>query len=255
MKSTKQLQQQYEVLLELVKRGKDELALMSAHEYPVDELEQFANLGYVDEFGEDLYKIFMYQRKRKLDKQFVFNQDNIKAIICIDHLLKNCCEQLKANVESEFIRLLELKKVNKGLFTPHIEGYININAGDLILENTLAFIENLLYFSFVIFEDDDFNRIQKLSLFDLDTNYASEIGTGKLQLKTDETGNKSLFNGFDRISNKELDGQHIGYAFYKLYLESYLSLKDIIEIVGIEGEMRTRNRYKIYEKKSLPQEK
>lgn len=226
MKDTEKLQQTYELLLDLVEQGKNGLASIEANKYTVEKLEQLTTLGWENEAGEELFKILMLCRKEKLNSQFIFDNENIGTIIHIDQQLRICCQILKKELENEFFRLLERKKADKN-FIPYICGFITINAGESLLELSLSLNENLLSFSITIHGDNlNTEKIDQLSLFDFKTNYADKIES----------------------SNNKLTSCHIGYAFYTLYSQSYLCLQDIVEIVGIEGEIKSRYHFSSYKK-------
>jgi hypothetical protein len=171
---------------------------------------------------------FIFQRKRKLDKQFIFSLENINAIVQIDQQLKICCQLLKTEAESEFTRLIEREQTVEEKIVFHIDGFININAGEPFLENALSFNENLLSFSLIMHGDNiEIEKISQQPLFNFTTNYSPLIGK----------------------NNNKLSDYHIGYALYTLYSKSCLSLQDIVEIVGIEGEVQPRYRFLTYRKK------
>jgi len=227
MKSKNQLKQQHALLLDLVKQGKDEIAIASFEEYSVEELEQLLDFCWEDKVGIDLYKIFLNCRKKKMNKLFIFNEENIKAILHIDQQLKSSCQQLKKEAEREFPRLIERKKAKEDeWFFTWLSGLIKINAGEPFLEIALSFQEKLLSFSVALGSDNlDNDKINKLPLFDFTTNYAQSLEI-----------------------NNELESHHIGYAFYKLFSESYLSLQDIIEIVGIRVDINSFYSFTTYAK-------
>jgi hypothetical protein len=133
---------------------------------------------------------------------------------------------LKKELKNEFFRLLERKKFDGNLIT-YICGFININVGEPLLELALSLNENLLSFSITMHSENlNPEKIDQLSLLDFKTNYADKIES----------------------SNNKLGNYHIGYAFYTLYSQSYLCLQDIVEIVGIEGEIKSRYRFNSYKK-------
>ena len=219
MKTATKLQQDYDVLLQAVENDNRDFVATLKDTYTEKELEKLASFGWENVAGEELFKILMQCRKRKMDKLFVFNEENIRAIVHIDDKLKNNCDRLQKEIKSEIYRLLERKKSDINLF-PHIQGHINIHAGEPMLDCALSYNECLLWFSRAIFNSSDIEKINQLKIFDFATNYADKIGTNK----------------------NELAGRHIGYAFYTLYSESYLSLQDIVEIVTVEGEINLRYR-------------
>ena len=207
------LQKRYDALLDLVKCGKDEHLFLQ--EYTIEELEQLACLGWEDDASEKLFKILMHLRKQKMNEQFIFNRRNILAILHIDEQLKICCRQLKEDAENEFFRLLERKEKNKSSFFFFINAYIDIFTGSSLLDSSLDVNGKLLSIYLGTREKDRPENMSRLPIFDFAANYADCIGN----------------------NCNNLTDNHIGFAFYKLYKESYLSLQDIIEIITIYGKI------------------
>ena len=218
MKSKEDLQQDYENYLDYVRCGRYGFTYEELDSHSIEELETLANFGWSDEAAEELYEIFIRRRKRKMNMQFVFNQENIHAIVQIDKQLKDCCRQLKQETETVFNQMLEQKRENFS-----IEGSIKIRANSELLDCAFSVLdENLLYFS--LNPRNDIDSINLVPIFNLDRNYAAKVLSYNTQ--------KAM------IVYNALEDCHIGYAFYKLYRESCLSLQDILEIVIINGEIK-----------------
>jgi len=245
------LQKRYDALLDLVKRDKDEYVFGQA--YTIEELEQLIRMCWDDDEGRvscvnrgELCRILLNLRKEKLDKQFVFSQENILAICRIDEQLKSCCRQLKEDVEIEIFRLLERKEKKANTFSFSIGGKIDISIGNSLLENSFHVKESLLHLlSFhstanktTVHSPNIVNieNICQLPIFDFTTNYADRIG------------NNCIVPEIFGIRFENLADCHIGYAFYKLYRESYLSLQDIVECVSIHSGVSLRYGFSTYDK-------
>ena len=245
------LQKRYDALLDLVKRDKDEYVFGQA--YTIEELEQLIRMCWDDDEGRvscvnrgELCKIFLNIRKQKLNEQFAFNQENILAICRIDEQLKVCCRQLKEDAESEIRRMLERKEKNENMFNFSIHGKIDMSVENSLLESSFHVSENLLHLlTFSITTNkktvhpniDNIEKICQLPIFDFTTNYAGHIGNNCML--------PEIAKGF---RYKELGNSHIGYTFYKLYRESFLSLQDIMECVSIHSGIRLRYGFSTYNK-------
>jgi len=185
--------------------------------HSLEELEEFAYYLWNDEIKDywngRFLGVIMYNRKSKLNQQFIFNKDSIEAIVHIDKQLKKCCQKLKEETEKEFIRLFERQKANE-IKSFAIYGSIIPYNNNFILSNVPRdYREEILTFQLEPpFEKDNINLV---SIFDITTNYADEIG----------------------LYNSELTSHHVGYAFYKLHSDSCLSLQDIIEIEDIKDDI------------------
>jgi len=224
MKTTEELQQDYNKYLDYLRCGKygftyDESDQYSVEEeeldqHSVEELETLANLGWPDYYiSEELYKIFMLRRKRKLNRQFVFNQKTIRAIVDLDKKLTDCCRELKKEAESLFRQMQEQKREN---FT--LKGEINIWGYNSIIACALSVMDRELSFS--INSHDGIENLDLQSIFNFDRNYADKI----LSYNTQQ-----VVKTFD-----ELAGCRIGYAFFELYRESCFSLQDMLEISTLQ---------------------
>lgn len=228
MKSMEELRQDYEKYLDYIRCGRHCDTYHELKLYSVKELETLADFGWSDETGEELYELFIRRRKGKLNMQFVFNKDNINAIVHIDKQLKDCCRQLKKEAETVFNQMLEQKRE---YFS--VEGGIKIVSSGCCLDCALSVLnENLLCFT--LNSHNDMESIDFVPIFNLDRNYAGKV----LSYNTQKA--MTVYN--------VLEGCHIGYAFYKLYRESCLSLQDIIEIVAIKGEIKPHYGFFTYEK-------
>ena len=84
MRSTEELQQNYQKYLDYLRCGIYGFTYEELAQHSIEELETLANFGWTDEVSEELYKIFMLRRKRKLNQQFVFNQETIQTIVDLD---------------------------------------------------------------------------------------------------------------------------------------------------------------------------
>jgi hypothetical protein len=139
MKSTEELQQDYEKYLDYVRCGKYGFTYETLDSHSIEELEELANFGWTDDESEDLYAIFIRRRKRKMNMQFVFNKENIDAIARVDKQLKECCRQLKKETENLFSYMLEQKRER---FT--IDGNIKIWTGAEFLDCALSVLNDHL---------------------------------------------------------------------------------------------------------------
>jgi len=220
MKTTEELQQDYQKYLDYLRCGRYGFTYDKLDQHSVEELETLANIGWYDDIGEELYEIFMLRRKRKLNQQFVFNRESICAIVDLDKKLTDCCRELKKEAESLFLQMQEHKREK---FT--IEGKISIRGNDSFIDCGLSFMnDHLLSFSINSFRDgiDGFNH---LPIFNFDRNYADKILSINIQ---------QVAKTFDKLAVCR-----IGYAFFTLYREGCLSLQDMFEI-GIEREINIR---------------
>ena len=215
MKSTEELHQDYEKYLDYVRCGRYGFTYETLDSHSIEELEALANFGWSDETGEELYEIFIRRRKRKMNMQFVFNKENINAIVRVDKQLKECCRQLKKETENLFNYMLEQKRERFTIF-----GNINISAGTEFLDCVLSVLnEHLLFFS--LCQDEDINT---RSIFNFDRNYVDKVLSYNTQRMT------SAFNVSEDC--------HIGFAFYELYQKGCLSLQDIIENIEIRSNIK-----------------
>jgi len=216
-KSTEELQQDYQKYLDYLRCGKYGSIYEELDQHLVDELETLANFGWSDEVSEELYEIFMLRRKRKLNEQFVFNQETIRAIVDLDKKLKDYCRELKNEAESLFRQMQEYKRENFNL-----EGKIKINGNGSFIDCGLSVMNDQLL-SFSITSRDEKESLNLLPIFDFGRNYADKI----LSYSTQQ-----VVKTFDVLT-----GCHIGYAFFSLYRESCLSLQDMLEICGLQREI------------------
>lgn len=227
MKSTEELQQDYQKYLDYLRCGKYGFTYEELEQHSVEELETLANFGWSDEISEELYRIFMLRRKRKLNQQFVFNKETIQAIIELDKKLTNYCRELKSEAESLYCQMQEQKRENFNL-----EGKIEINGNGSFIDCGLSVLNDHLL-SFSLNSCDGIENLNLQTIFNFDNNYADKI----LSYSTQQ-----VIKTFD-----DLAGCRIGYAFFELYHKSCLSLQDMLEICGLRREMNIRY-YSDYEK-------
>jgi len=217
MKSTEELQQDYQKYLDHLRCGKYGFTYEELDRHSVEELETLANFGWSDEVSEEMYEIFMLRRKRKLNEQFVFNQETIQAIVDLDKKLKDYCRELQNEAESLFRQMQEHKRENFNL-----NGNIKIDGNGSFIDCGLSVMNDHLL-SFGITSRDKIENLNLQTIFDFNKNYADKI----LSYSTQQ-----VVKTFD-----ELSGCHIGYAFYELYHKSCLSLQDMLEIQGLQREI------------------
>ena len=117
------MEEEYRICRQNFLRGKDTFINL-LNSYSVEELEELTNREWNDEADKIMYFMFMRERKRKLNEQFIFTQENINAIVDLDEKFKECCRQLKVDVENEFSRLFERKEANHNTFHFYVEGYV-----------------------------------------------------------------------------------------------------------------------------------
>jgi len=227
MKSTEELQQDYQKYLDYLRCGRYGFTYEELDQHSIEELETLANFGWSDGISEELYEIFMLRRKRKLNEQFVFNRETIQAIVDLNNKLTDYCQELKNEAESLFRQMQENKREK---FT--LEGKIKIDGNGSFIDCGLSVMnENLLSFS--ITSRDKIENLNLQTIFDFNSNYADKI----LSFSTQQ-----VIKTFD-----ELAGCRIGYAFFELYCKSCLSLQDMLEIQGLQREINIRY-YSGYEK-------
>lgn len=225
MKTAEELQQDYIKYLDYVRCGKYGCTYDKLDSHSIEELEALANFGWNNDDSEDLYGIFIRRRKRKINTQFVFNKENIEAIIRIDKQLKECCQQLRKETETLLNHMLEQGRVH---FC--ITGNLNISTGSSFLDCALSVLdENLLSFS--LRNDED---ISTKSIFNFDTNFADKMLSYNTQ--------RMMY------TCNPLKDCHIGFTFFELYRKSCLSLQDIVESIGIQSEMHLHYNFSTSEK-------
>jgi len=227
MRSTEELQQNYQKYLDYLRCGIYGFTYEELDQHSIEELETLANFGWTDEVSEELYKIFMLRRKRKLNQQFVFNQETILTIVDLDKKLTNYCRELKKEAESLFRQMQEQKRENFNL-----DGKIKINGNGSFIDCGLSVLSDHLL-SFSINSREEIKNLNLQKIFDFDRNYADKV----LSYNTQQVA-KTL---------DELAGCRIGFAFFELYRESCLSLQDILELQGLQREINIRY-YSNYEK-------
>ncbi|MCL2311104.1 MAG: hypothetical protein FWC41_01255 [Firmicutes bacterium] len=218
MKSTEELSQAYENYLDYLRCGRYGFTYEELDQYTVEELETLASFGWSDQIGEELYEIFILRRKRKMNEQFVFNQKNINAIVQINQQLTDGCRQLKHEAETEFSRLLERRRADPNNFFFSLTCKIDIGGSDSFLDCAISVMDDSLLF-LALNGLDDMTTINLLPIFDFNRNYADKI----LTYRTEQA-----MKAFS-----QLVGGNIGFAFYKLYHDSCMSLQDILGIVSI----------------------
>ena len=222
MRNIEELQQDYQKYLTYLHCGRYGFAYDKLDQHSVEELETMANFGWSDDISEELYEIFMLRRKRKLNQQFVFNQETIQEIVELDKKLTNYCRELKKETEELYNQMQEQ---NRYYFT--INGEVVVQGCSPFIDCALTSInENLLSFS--ISSLDGIEHLNLISIFNFERNYADKIlsyNTQKAVKIFDEA----------RIC-------HIGYPFFLLYRKSCLSLYDILEICGLQKEINIRYR-------------
>jgi hypothetical protein len=233
---------------DFIKRGKYDFTF-ELENYSVEELEKLADASWQnDDEAQELFRLILKYRKRKLNQQFVFNQENIDKIVRLNEQLKDSFKQMQNEVKQEFLRLNERTKANE------IDGFCLDCTGSILAEfpckdvsiSDYAFLPhaysilngNLLSASFS--SNSDIEQIRQCKLFDFSTNFAEKIGTGTVRFKTDKDGKKSISAGVEWLSNKELAQCHIGYVFYKLYSDSCFSLSDMLQIYSVRSEITAR---------------
>jgi len=199
-------------------RGKN--VFMELENFTIEELEQLANIGWDDRFGDVLYCMFMRCRKKKMNRQFTFNQENINAIVRLEQKFKKCFRQLKIEAENEFSRLLE-RKNNDSKFYFSVNGRIKIGAANSFLDLAHSFCDEC-FCNFTLTTHEGCGLEKAKRIFDFDTNYVDKIGL-----------NSAL------IESIGLADCHLGYAFYRFYSESLFSLQDMLEIDSINAEITT----------------
>jgi len=217
MKNTEELQQDYQKYLDYLRCGRYGFTYEELDQYSVEELEILANFGWSDRISEELYEIFMLRRKRKLNEQFVFNQETIRAIVDLNKKLTDYCRELKNEVESLFSQMQEYKRENFNL-----NGKIKIDGNGSFIDCGLSVMNDHLL-SFGITSRDKIENLNLQAIFDFNSNYADKI----LSFSTQQ-----VIKTFD-----ELAGCRIGYAFFELYSKGCLSLQDMLEIQGLQREI------------------
>lgn len=212
------MQNEYYKLIQDLNCGKVAAVHDKLNNYSIEKLEEIAEMNN-SYLGEMLFKMTAFSRKKKMDEQFDFNQENIHAIIRLDQAFKECCRQLKNEAEKLFIRLSERSERNNNRFHFFIDTCMQI--GTLKCFNPFLDCSHDVYdkslFSFSIYENEDLGGLEdfkKLPFFDFTTNYADKL-----------------------TDNNILVEHHIGYAFYTFYSESILSLQDVLEINSVEAEI------------------
>ena len=93
-KKQKVMQNEYYNLIKELSRGKMTVVLDILNNFSIAELEELAVMEWNPYLGETLYNITMLHRKKKLNEQFVFSQENIQVIICLDQVFKESCRFL-----------------------------------------------------------------------------------------------------------------------------------------------------------------
>jgi hypothetical protein len=220
MKSTEDLQQDYQNYLDYLRCGRYGFTYEELDQHSVEELETLANFGWSDDVSEELYEIFMLRRKRKLNQQFVFNQETIRAIVDLNKELTDNCRKLKKEAESLFLQMQEQKRENFRL-----NGQINFNGNNEIIDCGLSCMNNNLL-SFGIDSRDGIEGLNIWSIFNFDRNYADKVLSYHTQ--------RAIVN-LDKLADC-----HIGFAFFYLYRKSCLSLQDMLEIQGLQREINIR---------------
>ena len=222
MKTREELEQDYEKYFDDVCCGKRHFAWSELGEHhSVEELETLAGFGWSDDAGEDLYRIFILRRRTKMNMQFVFNKENIEAIVRVDKRLKECCRQLKEETE----KLCNFMSEQERGFD--VSGTINIrkNNDDSFFDCAISVLDyNLL--SFVC---RDIRDIDHLAFFNFDRNYADKVLSYNTQRMM--------------VASNAFEGGHIGYAFYELYRNGCLSLQDIVDDIEFHMEIHLRQWY------------
>jgi len=186
-------------------------------------IEELAVMEWNPYLGETFYNITALHRKKKLNKQFVFNQKNIQAIVNLDQLFKETCRQLKSEVQKEFNNLMEREKQNANTFFFFIEACIKIGsfksfnsfldcAYSVYNESLSLYDKSPFQFELSTNEECWTNKIDELPIFDFITNFSDKLA-----------------------DNNILTEHHIGYAFYEFYSESLFSLQDMLEINTLEA--------------------
>ncbi len=225
MKSSEELQQDYITYLDYVRCGKYGFIYDKLDSHSIEELETLANFGWNNDDSEDLYGIFIRRRKRKMNTQFVFNKENMEAIIRTDKQLKEWCQQLRKESESLLNYMLEQGRVQF-----RITGKLNITTGSSFLDCAFSVLdENLLSFS--LHNDED---ISTKSIFNFDTNFAEKILSYNTQ---------KMMSACNPL--KEC---HIGFTFFELYRKSCLSLQDIVDSIEIQSEMHLHYNFSTSDK-------
>jgi hypothetical protein len=195
-------------LIQELKCGKIIAVHDRLNNYSIEELEKITIMEWnpcsEETLFNMLFKMTAFCRKKKIDEQFEFNQENIHAIIRLDQALKDCCRRLKDEAENQFIHLSERAEENPDRYHFFIDTCIKI--GTMKCFNPFLDCSHDIYeslFSFSIYENEDLGGLgdfKKLPIFDFVTNYA------------------------DKITNTNMLAEHhIGYGFYTFYSESLLS--------------------------------
>jgi len=71
------MEKEYYNLIQELNRGKIEVVLDILNNCSIEKLEELAAMEWNPYLGETLYNITMLHRKKKLNEQFVFSQENI----------------------------------------------------------------------------------------------------------------------------------------------------------------------------------
>ena len=215
MKTAEELQQDYEKYLDYVRCDRYGFTYDELNNHSIEELQALGCLGWSDEAGEELYRIFILRRRTKMNMQFVFDKESIEAIVLIDKQLKEHCRQLKKETENLINYMLEQKKESF-----YINGFIKIRGSNSFFDCAISVLDEYL----LSFRLDNHEDINMLSIFNFDRNYADKILTHNTQ--------RMMF------AYNALEGCHLGYAFYELYRNGCLSLQDIVEdINGFSGKI------------------
>lgn len=180
-----------------------------------------------EEVYRQLFDLILNCRKRKLDAQFDYNQQNIDKIIHIDTQLKQCCAQLKEKVkaaEKWCFRMVESKDDHEFC---RISASIFIDASTTTQDNKIV-LGDLGYplserFGYVSgfwspgidmpLNKESIETIKQMPIFDVITNHAEKFDSN-IRFKTSE---------------------HISHALYLLHQVYYFSLSDIMEIHRFHG--------------------
>lgn len=179
-RKSKIMQNEYYNLIQELGRGKVTAVHDRLNNYSIEKLEKIAEMEWNPYLGETLFNMTMLCRKKKLNEQFEFNQENIHIIIRLDQAFKECCRQLKNEVESQFIHLLERNKHNPNTFHFFIDACMKI--GTVKCFNSFLDCAHAVYdeslFNFSIYENEDCGGLEdfkQLLIFDFATNFARKL--------------------------------------------------------------------------------
>ena len=161
---------------------------------------------------QQLCNLLFQTRKNILDAHFIYDQENIDKMITLNKRFEDCCILLKEEVKETFTRLNMRKHNNEMFFNFYLHGGIHVHNSHIEYDlacGPMSPKHKGGYLTFRVENEGNINRINQYLIFDTEANYADKIGI--------------------RVN------EHISYAFYHYYNNSYLSLSDMLNIDYIRG--------------------